>query len=66
MTHRLQIHRDLVHYPGSAIQDRSVYEDAEIFAQNLYLQGNLSDRDWSTYRALIPDAYPNSCRRPTW
>jgi deoxyadenosine/deoxycytidine kinase len=52
LTHRLQIHRDLVSYPGSAIQDRSVYEDAEIFAQNLYLKGNLSDRDWNTYRVL--------------
>jgi deoxyadenosine/deoxycytidine kinase len=52
LTHRLQIHRDLVRYAGSAIQDRSVYEDAEIFAQNLYLQGHLSERDWSTYRAL--------------
>jgi deoxyadenosine/deoxycytidine kinase len=52
LTHRLQIHRDLLRSPGSAIQDRSVYEDAEIFAQNLYLQGNLSERDWQTYRAL--------------
>jgi deoxyadenosine/deoxycytidine kinase len=52
LTHRLQIHHNLVHYPGSAIQDRSVYEDAEIFAQNLYVQGNLSQRDWQTYRAL--------------
>lgn len=52
LTHRLQIHRDLVHYAGSALQDRSVYEDAEIFAQNLYLQGHLSDRDWQTYRTL--------------
>jgi deoxyadenosine/deoxycytidine kinase len=52
LTHRLQIHRDLVRYPGSAIQDRSVYEDAEVFAQNLYLQGYLSDRDWQTYYTL--------------
>ena len=52
LTHRLQIHHNLVHFPGSAIQDRSVYEDAEIFAQNLFLQGHLSQRDWQTYRAL--------------
>ena len=52
LTHRLQIHRDLLRSLGSAIQDRSVYEDAEIFAQNLYLQGNLAERDWQTYRAL--------------
>ena len=31
------------------IQDRSVYEDAEIFARNLLLQGHLTGRDWQTY-----------------
>lgn len=52
LTHRLQIHHNLVHFPGSAIQDRSVYEDAEIFARNLFLQGHLSQRDWQTYWSL--------------
>ena len=37
---------------GSVIQDRSVYEDAEIFAHNLYLQDAINDRDYSTYREL--------------
>jgi deoxyadenosine/deoxycytidine kinase len=31
------------------VQDRSVYEDAEIFARNLYLQGRMSERDYATY-----------------
>jgi deoxyadenosine/deoxycytidine kinase len=35
--------------PSSILQDRSVYEDAEIFARNLYVQGNMSERDWSCY-----------------
>ncbi|NMC53759.1 MAG: deoxynucleoside kinase [Chloroflexi bacterium] len=52
LSHRLQIHLDLVNYPGSVIQDRSIYEDAEIFAQNLFLQGHLSERDWKTYWTL--------------
>jgi deoxyadenosine/deoxycytidine kinase len=52
LTHRLQIHHALVRFPNSAIQDRSVYEDAEVFAQNLFLQGHLSERDWKTYRSL--------------
>ena len=34
------------------MQDRSVYEDAEIFAQNLYVQGHIQDRDYHTYRDL--------------
>ncbi len=52
LTHRLQIHRQLLLVPGSVIQDRSVYEDAEVFARNLYLQGQISDRDFGTYNAL--------------
>jgi deoxyadenosine/deoxycytidine kinase len=52
LTHRLHIHADLMHTSGSVIQDRSIYEDAEIFAQNLYRQGTLSERDYNTYRAL--------------
>lgn len=52
LSHRLRIHHELVRYPGSVIQDRSIYEDAEIFAQNLYLQGYMSRRDYETYRSL--------------
>jgi deoxyadenosine/deoxycytidine kinase len=29
-----------------------VYEDAEVFARNLYRQGNMSARDWQTYYDL--------------
>jgi len=52
LTHRLRIHQQLIHFPGSVIQDRSIYEDAEIFAQNLALQGYFNERDYRTYRAL--------------
>jgi deoxyadenosine/deoxycytidine kinase len=38
------------------IQDRSVYEDAEIFARNLYQQGNIQERDYWTYRDLYETA----------
>jgi len=34
----------------SVIQDRSIYEDAEVFAQNLYNQGHINERDWETYQ----------------
>jgi deoxyadenosine/deoxycytidine kinase len=34
------------------VQDRSVYEDAEVFATNLFRQGQLNERDYSTYRKL--------------
>jgi deoxyadenosine/deoxycytidine kinase len=49
---RLEHHRMLLDQPGSVVQDRTVYEDAEIFARNLYEQGQMSDRDYDTYRRL--------------
>ena len=52
LAHRLQIQHSIVLNPASVIQDRSIYEDAEVFALNLYLQGHLSQRDHETYRAL--------------
>src|SRR3990172_573357 len=52
LTHRLRIHRQLLDHPNSAIQDRCVYEDAEVFAHNLYRQGLILERDYRTYREL--------------
>jgi deoxyadenosine/deoxycytidine kinase len=52
LTHRLRAHHQLAKHPNSVLQDRSVYEDAEIFAQNLYLQGHILERDFQTYREL--------------
>lgn len=49
---RLRHHRQLVDHPGSVVQDRSVYEDAEIFARNLYSQGHMDARDYRSYREL--------------
>jgi deoxyadenosine/deoxycytidine kinase len=34
------------------VQDRTVYEDAEIFAHNLYQQGSMVERDYRTYWEL--------------
>ncbi|MEN8171963.1 MAG: deoxynucleoside kinase [Chloroflexota bacterium] len=52
LSHRLRAHRNLLDHPTSVIQDRSVYEDAEIFAHNLYLQKEISPRDYNTYNEL--------------
>lgn len=52
LTHRLRIHQELIRNSGSVIQDRSIYEDAEVFALNLFAQGRMSERDYSTYRSL--------------
>ncbi len=53
LTHRLRSHRALLDHPTSVVQDRSVYEDAEIFARNLYVQNNITERDYQTYRNLF-------------
>ena len=52
LTHRLRSHYKLGQHPSSVVQDRSVYEDAEIFAYNLFLQGYIHQRDYQTYRDL--------------
>jgi deoxyadenosine/deoxycytidine kinase len=52
LSRRLGHHRQIVERPGTVVQDRSVYEDAEIFARNLHLRGHMTDRDWQTYWSL--------------
>ncbi len=52
LTHRVRAHRALMDDPHSVVQDRSLYEDAEVFARNLYASGRMSGRDWATYREL--------------
>jgi deoxyadenosine/deoxycytidine kinase len=52
LTRRLRAHRQLIEHPTSVIQDRTVYEDAEVFACNLYRQGLIGERDYHAYREL--------------
>jgi deoxyadenosine/deoxycytidine kinase len=51
--HRAQQHLDLVADPRSAILDRSIYEDAYIFARALHAMGNLAERDYQAYQRLF-------------
>lgn len=52
LARRLRDLRRLMDFPRTVVQDRSVYEDAEIFAKNLYRQGFIAERDWQTYHEL--------------
>ena len=52
LSRRLRHHRFLLERPHSVIQDRSIYEDAEVCARNLYLQGDMDPRDNGCYREL--------------
>jgi len=59
--HRAAQHRALAHGPRDAIIDRSIYEDAFIFARALHELGSLSERDYLAYRRLydlVVDALP--------
>jgi deoxyadenosine/deoxycytidine kinase len=50
--HRAAQHKTLAGGPQSAILDRSIYEDAFIFARALHELGNLDERDHLAYRQL--------------
>lgn len=51
--HRAQQHLDLWEDPRSAIIDRSIYEDAYIFARALNHMGNLTELDYQSYRKVF-------------
>jgi deoxyadenosine/deoxycytidine kinase len=51
--HRAEQHLALANSPQSAIADRSIYEDAYIFARVLKHMNNLSERDYRAYRTLF-------------
>ena len=52
LNHRFNAHQEITAGNQSAIQDRSIYEDANIFARNLYEAGTMSERDFQNYLAL--------------
>ena len=52
LTWRARAHRELMDLSRPVVQDRSFYEDAEIFARSLFRQGAMSEREWDTYGAL--------------
>ncbi|MGH7549355.1 MAG: deoxynucleoside kinase [Gemmatimonadota bacterium] len=53
LSKRFQHHQEILAAPDSVIQDRTIYEDAEIFARNLHDMGHLDDRDFENYRELF-------------
>lgn len=53
LSHRFRTHREILNRPESVVQDRSIYEDVEIFAKNLYELGRLNERDYMNYHNLF-------------
>ncbi len=52
ITHKFRLHRELNGSSGTVVMDRTIYEDAEIFARNLARGRFMSKRDWATYQEL--------------
>ena len=52
LAHKLELHQRLSACETSAVIDRTIYEDAEIFAKNLHAQRFIDARDWAVYQRL--------------
>ena len=52
LAHKFRLQLELQDEPGTVVQDRTIYEDAEIFATNLHRQRYIDKRDWRTYQQL--------------
>jgi deoxyadenosine/deoxycytidine kinase len=53
LTQRFDQHLEIEDTPTSVLQDRSIYEDYEVFVKGLLEQGIFSHRDFRTYRRLF-------------
>jgi len=61
--HRAEQHLALANSPNSAISDRSIYEDAYIFARALRHMNSINERDYQAYRTLF-DLVAGNLPRP--
>ncbi len=52
LVRRFRIHREIESSGRAVVQDRTLYEDAEVFAEYLHRQGHIDARDWATYTDL--------------
>lgn len=53
LSERFKAQADIGKSEKPFIQDRTIYEDAEIFARTLYAQGSMSEVDYLNYTALF-------------
>jgi deoxyadenosine/deoxycytidine kinase len=52
LSNRFRSHKAIAEGPESVVLDRVIYEDAEIFARNLFEIGKMDRRDYDNYLAL--------------
>lgn len=53
LSKRFEVQKEILDAPGSAVQDRTIYEDVEIFAPTLHRRGCMDDRDYENYREIF-------------
>lgn len=53
LSSRFRHQKEMLEQQISLIQDRTIYEDVEIFAKNLHEMNLMSDRDFANYEALF-------------
>lgn len=52
LSNKFRIHQAMDRMPGVVVLDRTIFEDAEVFATALHRMKCIDDRDWSTYRSF--------------
>jgi len=52
LSNKFRIHQELDRMPGLVVLDRTIFEDAEIFATALHDMRCMDNRDWATYCAF--------------
>ena len=52
LSNKFRLHQELDRQPGVVALDRTIFEDAEIFATALHQMRKISKRDWETYQAF--------------
>jgi deoxyadenosine/deoxycytidine kinase len=53
LSQRFTVHKAILDDQGSAVQDRTIYEDVEIFAPTLHRRGCMDQRDYENYREVF-------------
>jgi deoxyadenosine/deoxycytidine kinase len=52
LSNKFRLHQELDRQPGVVALDRTIFEDAEVFATALYQMRKISKRDWQTYQSF--------------
>jgi len=63
LSSKFRLHQELDRQPGVVALDRTIFEDAEIFATALHQMRKISKRDWETYQAFY-EAILDAIRPP--